>query len=308
MPKKNPLKSVSTGPKSKAGKSRSSRNAIKHGLTAKNWLDEAEQEQYQSLLTAFREEYQPQTATEEMLVERVANLATRSSRFHRVEDGLFQLARHKATEFESIKDSFGIDDEVVADAVAIANGIYDPTIEVDKALMVEIMGIKNSEEITGYNYVLENLPELRRKLISDCRSERCDIKQLIGGKGSPNQDKYKPKFTIRWANEDGTYSDDAQESSEPSDEELDKSGLDVSALDIRAYIREQHLKILRQLQLNEFITNYKQRGQLLVNSAMPPPGEMDRLMRYQTTNERQLSKALGELLHVIEKRERKQAI
>ena len=70
-------------------------NATKHGLTAKNWLDEHERDQYQSLLHALVDEYELETPTELILAERVANIATRLKRFQRVEDTLFARARKK---------------------------------------------------------------------------------------------------------------------------------------------------------------------------------------------------------------------
>ena len=50
------------------------------------------------------------------------------------------------------------------------------------------------------------------------------------------------------------------------------------------------------------VKGYEHKRQLLVAMAMPSPDAMDRLMRYQTSLDRQLSKALGELLHVIDRR------
>ncbi len=91
--KKTASKSKSTGPKTKQGKSIASRNATKHGLTAKSWLDTKEQGAYQSLLNALIEEYQQQTPTESLLVERIAKLATRLQRFSKVEDTLFAVAK-----------------------------------------------------------------------------------------------------------------------------------------------------------------------------------------------------------------------
>jgi len=51
-------------PKTVTGKLTSSKNAIKHGLTAKRWLNEDEQTLYNDPLKMFTEDYQPQTYIE----------------------------------------------------------------------------------------------------------------------------------------------------------------------------------------------------------------------------------------------------
>ena len=87
-----------------------------------------------------------------------------------------------------------------------------------------------------------------------------------------------------------------------TDDALDESGFKVSAADIVAYIRWQLDKLHRKLNILSFLDERKRRMQLLTDSAMPNSDEMDRLMRYQTSMDRQLSKALGELLVVIDRR------
>jgi hypothetical protein len=63
----------STGPQSPGGKTNSSRNATKHGLFANDVVAAGEApELYDALLEALMDEHQPTTATESLLVERIA--------------------------------------------------------------------------------------------------------------------------------------------------------------------------------------------------------------------------------------------
>jgi hypothetical protein len=68
---------LSTGPKSDAGKAISSRNNLRHGLTQSEGelilLDSESPEEYARSLAAFEAEWQPSTATEHDLVERLAS-------------------------------------------------------------------------------------------------------------------------------------------------------------------------------------------------------------------------------------------
>ena len=68
---------VKGGPKTAEGKLISSQNSRKQGLTAKNWLNEDEQEIYTNLLKGLKNDYKPSGMLEELLIERIAACQTR---------------------------------------------------------------------------------------------------------------------------------------------------------------------------------------------------------------------------------------
>src|SRR5271154_1250847 len=71
----------STGPRTEAGKQRSSLNALRHGLTAQTAvLPTEDPEAHQRHIQQFLEEYKPATATETQLVHEIANTAWRLNR------------------------------------------------------------------------------------------------------------------------------------------------------------------------------------------------------------------------------------
>ena len=71
----------STGPRTEAGKQRSSQNALSHGLTARTAvLPTEDPDTYQRHIQQFLDEYQPATATETQLVDEIANTAWRLNR------------------------------------------------------------------------------------------------------------------------------------------------------------------------------------------------------------------------------------
>jgi hypothetical protein len=87
----------STGPKTPAGKAHSSRNALKHGLLAKevvyNGPDLSEtQADFDALLADLMSELQPRTLIEETLVERIATGYWRLRRAQRFEVGAIRDA------------------------------------------------------------------------------------------------------------------------------------------------------------------------------------------------------------------------
>jgi hypothetical protein len=80
----------STGPRTEPGKQRSSRNALRHGLTARTAvLPTEDPEAYQLHIQQFVDEYAPATATETQLVHEIADTAWRLNRIPFLEAELF---------------------------------------------------------------------------------------------------------------------------------------------------------------------------------------------------------------------------
>jgi ABC-type transporter Mla subunit MlaD len=83
----------STGPKTAAGKSRSSLNALRHGLTGQLVVMPTEDLQaYQRHLESFTDEYHPQGATEAHLVQALADTSWRLNRVAALETNLLNLS------------------------------------------------------------------------------------------------------------------------------------------------------------------------------------------------------------------------
>ena len=79
----------STGPRTAAGKQRSSRNATTHGLTAQSVVLAPEEEAaYQQLCQKFFDEYKPATATEAAMVQQLADTTWRLNRILQLEDAV----------------------------------------------------------------------------------------------------------------------------------------------------------------------------------------------------------------------------
>lgn len=86
----------STGPRTAAGKARSSRNAVKHGMCARMTAGPDERgAAYERWLRAFREELRPITPWQQTLFPRIANLAWRSQRVRDVENRFLRIERRK---------------------------------------------------------------------------------------------------------------------------------------------------------------------------------------------------------------------
>ena len=82
----------STGPRSEAGKQRSSRNAVRHGLTAETVIEPLEDAaDYEAFEEAIAASFDPETAVERELILRLASLLWRLRRATSIETALFQI-------------------------------------------------------------------------------------------------------------------------------------------------------------------------------------------------------------------------
>ena len=82
----------STGPRSEAGKQRSSCNAVRHGLTAETVIEPLEDaEDYAAFEEAIAASFDPETAVERELILRLASLLWRLRRATSIETALFQI-------------------------------------------------------------------------------------------------------------------------------------------------------------------------------------------------------------------------
>ncbi len=85
-----PAPNRSTGPRTAAGKQRSSLNALRHGLTAASpVLPSEDPAAYQRHCRQFLDEYQPATPTESHLTQELADTAWRLNRIPTLEADLF---------------------------------------------------------------------------------------------------------------------------------------------------------------------------------------------------------------------------
>ena len=88
----------STGPKTQNGKTRSSQNAVRHGLTAETVIGPLEDPaDYRAFEEAVTTAYDAETAVERELVLRLASLLWRLRRAASVETGLLQIQYEEST-------------------------------------------------------------------------------------------------------------------------------------------------------------------------------------------------------------------
>ena len=114
---------MSTGPKTEAGKSRSRRNAIRHGLTAETVIEVLEDpEEYKAFEMSVTADFDAQTAVERELVLRLASLLWRLRRATAIETGLLQIQAEIVREVSQTRTQSQVPDRVLEAIVRFGNG------------------------------------------------------------------------------------------------------------------------------------------------------------------------------------------
>jgi hypothetical protein len=116
----------STGPKTAAGKQRSSLNALRHGLTGQIVVMPTEDlAAYQLHLTSFTDEYHPVGATEANLVQALADTSWRLNRVAALETNLLTLGMTNANSFvdgpAQVQDAMSIVASLESQSKALSN-------------------------------------------------------------------------------------------------------------------------------------------------------------------------------------------
>ena len=107
--RRNSLKS--TGPTTEAGKQRSRRNAVRHGLTAETVIGNLEDEEdYKAFELSVTSGFDAPTAVERELVLRLASLLWRLRRATAIETGLLQLQSDIVAELKPSRREASLDE------------------------------------------------------------------------------------------------------------------------------------------------------------------------------------------------------
>jgi len=284
-------KNKSTGPVTAEGKKVVAKNATKHGLTSvdPSTLPQSEQTEFQSALEAFQDEYEPQTATEMIMVERVAMLFQKMKRLQRIENTLFEVAKKDASTDEMVFKSLGIKEknELIIASLTRMLKKYDTDEKIyPDEIIAELQSVSRS---TSYepNDFIKDFPHCYQLALKYADDNKMPIQDYL--LSSYNPDRYSNEIFQRNKKNASVY----LSSHNPSE---------IFPSTIECFLKDLNTKYQNELKLNRAIEDYPAQKELLMNKAMPSDKDMEKLMRYQTTIERQFSKALSDLIVLIDRR------
>lgn len=282
--------SKSTGPTSSKGKKIASQNAMKHGLTSvdPSTLPQSEQQEFQLALEALQNEYEPQTATEMIMVERVAMLFQKMKRLQRIENTLFEVAKNDAANSDKVFKAAGVSEGNMLSAflkqLKKQYNIPLPDESLPSYIIEEIKNKNDDFDVETFQTVWPNCYQL---LLDYAEARNESIQDYLLNKY--DHEKYQNEF-YRKTRKNDTFA------KEPHDIHKTFNYL------LKKFIEDLRTIQANQLEIDNALERYTEKEELLINQAMPSDKDMEKLMRYQTTIERQFSKALSDLIVLVDRR------
>jgi len=278
------------GPVTIPGKKVTSRNATKHGGTSPKLINDDEQNRYEGLLTGLEKEYSSTNPLTHLQIKRIARITIQLERVQSVIDAAFRKSRIRTNTVGKLMESFTQENKNLEE---LAGRIFDAKsytdVEKFRVITFELLNTNDISKIQSNEDFVKQLPLLSEYLSDQNKSDKLTITQFLIDKVSNFSESHR-KF-CELINED----DELQKKTQGA--KVRDHGIKHTDLRLLKFFASWHAKILKDFLSGPDTSISIQESFEIEEQAMLPDGvEMDRLMRYQTTLQRQLSAAIGELL------------
>jgi len=166
---------------------------------------------------------------------------------------------------------------------------------------IELTEIDDLDLFTTHEAFLKHAPMFCDYLVKRATKEGVDIKDYAcskqikepvrevswGGSRGGKKTTDLPPIRIRFLGPNDTY-------------EINTDIRDVDVADLVKTAKWHRLELMRIISRSERVGNLQRVSEIASRAALPDLDKLDRLMRYQTTVNRQLSTAVGELLELLQ--------
>ena len=172
----------SNGSKTDEGKAISSRNSITHGLTAKSWINDTEQELFDATLEELNQDFNPQSHIEKMLISKLAECTVRLSRMQRVEDAMFDLASSESAHPDLSIISLSNNNEDLSHAVKDTSPIklqFNADEFTNKMDLLDEIKSQNFDDVSNWSYIESNMQRTAKYVIQECLDNNIRLHNFI---------------------------------------------------------------------------------------------------------------------------------
>ena len=287
------------GPKSDETKAISSRNSITHGLTARKWINDSEQELFDTTVKALMVDFDPETYIEKMLITKMAECSVRLLRIQNVESSMFDLANSEAEHPNEIVKSLNNGDISSKLVKAIRSAYLNKPLSNDKLItyktsIINEISSHNIDDIRNWNYIDKHMPLTAIYIVNKSAEENKNLYTFIFEESDDSVDLNMKVFFVN--------ADDLMDDETSEDLNFNK---DVSELEsdlLQKYLRKLIMDFDNDIKIQSIINNLEDRSKQVKNSAMPDTQKLGLIQRYRTADERLFSKSFRELIAIQDRR------
>ena len=287
------------GPKTDKGKAISSRNSTTHGLTARRWINDNEQELFDTTVKALMVDFDPETYIEKMLITKMAECSVRLLRIQNVESSMFDLANSEAEHPNEIVKSLNNGDISSKLVKAIRSAYLNKPLSNDKLItyktsIINEISSHNIDDIRNWNYIDKHMPLTAIYIVNKSAEENKNLYTFIFEESDDSVDLNMKVFFVN--------ADDLMDDETSEDLNFNK---DVSELEsdlLQKYLRKLVMDFDNDIKIQSIINNLEDRSKQVKNSAMPDTQKLGLIQRYRTADERLFSKSFRELIAIQDRR------
>jgi hypothetical protein len=287
------------GPKSDETKAISSRNSTTHGLTARRWINDNEQELFDTTVKALMVDFDPETYIEKMLITKMAECSVRLLRIQNVESSMFDLANSEAEHPNEIVKSLNNGDISSKLVKAIRSAYLNKPLSNDKLItyktsIINEISSHNIDDIRNWNYIDKHMPLTAIYIVNKSTEENKNLYTFIFEESDDSVDLNMKVFFVN--------ADDLMDDETSEDLNFNK---DVSELEsdlLQKYLRKLIMDFDNDIKIQSIINNLEDRSKQVKNSAMPDTQKLGLIQRYRTADERLFSKSFRELIAIQDRR------
>ena len=284
------------GPVTIPGKKVSSKNAIKHGATAKGFINEQEKDRFEELLSDLSNHYESSNPLIKLQLERIARVTIQLERIQNTIDALFEKSRAQSHLESNLMEYLEINPELRIKALLKKAGVPESTFDAEDEISKEVIASKLSPPLNQQAF-LDKATRLSTQLYQRARSKNKTVEDYIVEKTRVDANSGIPDV-IRVIYVDH---DDVKREKDAGFQSLVDSILETSISNLKKAIDWKFSEIQsRETELQK-LEDFERLLPIEEHATTPDLDKLDKLMRYQTTLQRQLSTTIGELISLNRK-------
>ena len=153
---------------------------------------------------------------------------------------------------------------------------------------------QNIKDVVSWIYVEDNMPIVDYYITKYCTKENLNLHDFI----TREMDQAKHEIIKIVLTEEDSF----DENMSLSIEEFAESAYQVPSSSLKKYLDQFAHGLIEDLQAQLILKDLDKRTQQIKDAAMPDPQKLSLIQRYRTTDERQFSKTLKELIRLLQMR------
>lgn len=282
------------GPVTEHGKLISSKNALKHGATSKHFINENEVHEYEQLLSKLQKTYSSDNPLISMQLERIAKIKIQLERINQVINASFEMADIQNNIDEILMNKLQMSEDQESQAREMTEGNMDLDLLIDETRInvSKELNQLSLESLDSPQAFLDQAPQYCQYLYEKAKEHQVPIFTYIAYETSMNKapDKLKAEIYMKLSKLNNTKEQFNRF------QNVNEAILTTSPEDLVSGAKAIASTIYKMKQIDSKLFLFNQLRNMNQSPVSLDFDVLDKLYRYQTTLQRQLSTCIGELL------------